>query len=189
MGLTNSDKITILAKRPGAEGRVASARAPGSPRRTWHHAPPRCPFMADVQKTVLIRYSAERMFDLVTDVADYPNFLPWCGGVEIRHQDETSMEARIDIRFKGIHQHFATHNTQRRPERIDMEFTEGPFKRFTGYWNFIPLRDDACKVEFALHYEFSSIILEKLIGPVFNHIANTFVESFVKRAGERYGKR
>jgi ribosome-associated toxin RatA of RatAB toxin-antitoxin module len=144
--------------------------------------------MADVQKTVLIRYSAERMFNLVTDVADYPNFLPWCGGVEIRHQDETSMEARIDIRFKGIHQHFATHNTQQRPTRIDMEFTEGPFKKFTGYWNFIPLRDDACKIEFALHYEFSNVILEKLIGPVFSHIANTFVESFVKRAAERYGK-
>jgi hypothetical protein len=49
--------------------------------------------MADVQKTVLIRHSAEQMFDLVTDVADYPNFLPWCGGVEVRHRDDTSMEA------------------------------------------------------------------------------------------------
>ncbi|WP_429290760.1 SRPBCC family protein [Paraburkholderia sp. CI3] len=66
--------------------------------------------------------------------------------------------------------------------------TEGPFKKFTGYWNFIPLREDACKIEFALHYEFSNIILEKLIGPVLSHIANTFVESFVKRASERYSK-
>ncbi|MGF6695403.1 ribosome-associated toxin RatA of RatAB toxin-antitoxin module [Paraburkholderia sp. MM5496-R1] len=144
--------------------------------------------MADLQKTVLIRYSAERMFDLVTDVADYPNFLRWCGGVEIRHQDETSAQARIDIRFKGIHQHFATHNKQQRPTRIDMEFTEGPFKTFKGYWNFIPLRADACKIKFALHYEFSNIILEKLIGPVLSHIADTFVESFVKRASERYSK-
>ena len=144
--------------------------------------------MADVQKTVLIRHSAEQMFDLVTDVADYPNFLPWCGGVEVRHRDDTSMEAKIDINFKGIKQHFATRNSMQRPTRIDMEFADGPFRKFTGFWRFTPLRVDACKIEFALHYEFTNIILEKLIGPVFNHIANTFVESFVKRADQRYGK-
>ncbi|MDR5756840.1 MULTISPECIES: type II toxin-antitoxin system RatA family toxin [unclassified Caballeronia] len=144
--------------------------------------------MADVQKTVLIRHSAEEMFDLVTDVADYPNFLPWCGGVEIGRHDENGMEAKIDISFKGIKQHFATRNTQKRPTSIDMEFLSGPFKKFTGYWRFTPLRADACKIEFALHYEFSNVILEKLIGPVFSHIANTFVDSFVKRADQRYGK-
>ena len=144
--------------------------------------------MADVQKTVLIRHSAEQMFDLVTDVADYPNFLPWCGGVEIRRQDETGMEAKIDINFKGIKQHFATRNSMQRPTRIDMEFADGPFRKFTGFWRFTPLRADACKIEFALHYEFTNIILEKIIGPVFSHIANTFVESFVKRADQRYGK-
>ncbi len=145
--------------------------------------------MADVQKTVLIRHSAEEMFDLITDVADYPNFLPWCGGVEIGRHDETGMEAKIDISFKGIKQHFATRNVQKRPTSIDMEFLSGPFKKFTGYWRFIPLRADACKIEFALHYEFSNVILEKIIGPVFSHIANTFVDSFVKRADQRYGKK
>jgi ribosome-associated toxin RatA of RatAB toxin-antitoxin module len=144
--------------------------------------------MADVQKTVLIRHSAQQMFDLVTDVADYPNFLPWCGGVQIGHQDDTSMDARIEINFKGIRQHFATHNVHTRPTAIDMEFREGPFRKFTGYWRFTELREDACKIDFALHYEFANFILEKLIGPVFNHIANTFVDSFVKRADQKYGK-
>ena len=128
------------------------------------------------------------MFDLVTDVADYPNFLPWCGGVEVGRHDEHSMEAKIHINFKGIKQHFATRNVHTRPTTIDMEFMDGPFKKFTGFWVFTPLRADACKIEFALHYEFSSLILEKLIGPVFSHIANTFVESFVKRAATRYAK-
>jgi len=144
--------------------------------------------MADVQKTVLIRHSAEQMFDLVTDVADYPNFLPWCGGVEVGQHDEHSMEAKIHINFKGIKQHFATRNVHTRPTTIDMEFMDGPFKKFTGYWRFTPLRADACKIEFALHYEFSNIILEKIIGPVFSHIAHTFVDSFVKLADQRYGK-
>jgi ribosome-associated toxin RatA of RatAB toxin-antitoxin module len=69
-----------------------------------------------------------------------------------------------------------------------MEFADGPFRKFTGYWLFTALREDACKIEFALHYEFTNIFLEKIIGPVFSHIANTFVESFVKRADQRYGK-
>lgn len=145
--------------------------------------------MADVQKTLLIRYSAEQMYDLVTDVADYPNFLPWCGGVEILHADETSMDVRIDINFKGLKQHFATHNVQQRPSRIDMQFADGPFKKFSGGWVFTPLRENACKIEFSLHYEFSNFIVEKIIGPVFNHIATTFVDSFVKRAQTRYGAR
>jgi ribosome-associated toxin RatA of RatAB toxin-antitoxin module len=143
--------------------------------------------MADVKKTVLIGYSAQQMFDLVTNVADYPNFLPWCGGVHILRADENHMDARIDIHFKGIRQHFTTRNLHRRPHAIDMEFADGPFKTFTGYWRFITLRDDACKIEFALHYEFNSYLLEKIIGPVFNHIANTFVESFVQRAKVIYG--
>jgi ribosome-associated toxin RatA of RatAB toxin-antitoxin module len=108
--------------------------------------------------------------------------------VEIGRHDEGSMEAKIHINFKGIKQHFATRNVHTRPTTIDMEFMDGPFKKFTGYWRFTPLRADACKIEFALHYEFSNIILEKIIGPVFSHIAHTFVDSFVKRADQRYGK-
>ena len=144
--------------------------------------------MADVEKTVLIGYSAEQMFDMVADVKRYPNFLPWCGGVEIYEQTETSLDARVDIAFKGIHQFFRTRNVQTRPTRIDMTFADGPFKSFTGFWIFTPLRADACKINFHLHYEFSSVILEKLIGPVFSMIANTFVDSFVKRAEAVYGE-
>ena len=144
--------------------------------------------MADVEKTVLIGYSAERMFDLVTNVKDYPDFLPWCGGVEIYEQSDTSLDARVDIAFKGIHQYFRTRNTQMRPSRIDMTFADGPFKAFTGFWQFTPLRADACKINFHLQYEFASVIREKLIGPVFSMIANTFVDSFVKRAEAVYGE-
>ena len=143
--------------------------------------------MADVHKTVLLGYSAEQIYNLVTDVAKYPEFLPWCGGVEIYEQTETHLDAKVDIDFKGLHQFFRTRNTQQRPTRIDMEFADGPFKVFTGWWTFTPLRENACKVEFHLHYEFSSLLLEKVIGPVFSIIANTFVDAFVKRAEVVYG--
>ena len=144
--------------------------------------------MADVAKTVLINQSADRMYDLVTDVSKYPEFLPWCGGVEIFRSTPELMEAKIHIKFKGIDQYFHTLNTQERPLKIDMEFVDGPFKKFEGHWRFIPLRDDACKIEFRLHYEFTNFIMEKLIGPVFSMIAGTFVNGFVKRAEEIYGE-
>ncbi|MEN9379930.1 MAG: hypothetical protein RJB15_1623, partial [Pseudomonadota bacterium] len=66
-------------------------------------------------------------------------------------------------------------------------FVDGPFKKFHGNWRFMPLRDDACTIEFQLHYEFESVLLEKIIGPVFGMIAGTFVDGFVKRADQVYG--
>src|SRR5260363_68437 len=107
-------------------------------------------------------------------------------GVEIFRQDECHLEARVNIHFKGIRQHFTTRNTLQRPTRIEMVFLDGPFRKFTGYWHLTPLRENACKIEFALHYEFASRLLEVLIGPVFHHIADTFVEAFVRRARIKY---
>jgi ribosome-associated toxin RatA of RatAB toxin-antitoxin module len=128
------------------------------------------------------------MYSLVTDVARYPEFLPWCGGVDIYEQTETILDAKIKIHFKGIEQFFHTRNTNQRPNSIDMQFVDGPFKKFTGQWRFISLREDACKIEFHLHWEFKSAILDKIIGPVFSYIASTFVDCFVKRADQLYGQ-
>lgn len=143
--------------------------------------------MADVNKTVLIQHSAQRMYDLVTDISKYPDFLPWCGGTEIFEQSECVLDAKIHIKFKGLNQFFHTRNTNSPPHAIDMVFVDGPFKKFHGTWKFIALREDACKIEFHLHYEFESILLEKVIGPVFGMIAGTFVDGFVKRADDLYG--
>ena len=143
--------------------------------------------MADVFKTVLIQHSAERMYNLVIDVAKYPDFLPWCGGVEVYEQTDEVLDAKVHIKFKGINQFFHTRNANTRPYAIDMAFVDGPFKKFHGHWKFVSLRDDACKIEFQLHYEFESIFLEKIIGPVFGVIAATFVDGFVKRADQLYG--
>jgi ribosome-associated toxin RatA of RatAB toxin-antitoxin module len=143
--------------------------------------------MADIHKSVLISYSAEKMYDLVTDVATYPAFLPWCDHVDVLTHSETELEARVHIHFKGIKAFFHTRNTHRRPYHIEMAFVDGPFKKFHGSWQFKPLEGTACKIEFNLHYTFSNIFLEKIIGPVFTMIANTFVDSFVKRARQIYG--
>ncbi|MDB5934047.1 MAG: ubiquinone-binding protein [Massilia sp.] len=143
--------------------------------------------MAVVHKTVFLGFSAEQMFDLVANVDDYPKFLPWCGGVKVLERSEEKLVACLAINFHGVKQSFTTANLNQRPTQMTMKLVDGPFKVMDGVWTFKALRADACKVEFDLHYEFSSMILEQLIGPVFGVIANNMVDSFCKRAETVYG--
>ena len=69
---------------------------------------------------------------------------------------------------------------------MQINLKNGPFKHLDGDWRFIALRANACKIEFRLNYEFANGFLEKLISPVFSHIATTFVDGFVARADKIY---
>ncbi|TCV90125.1 type II toxin-antitoxin system RatA family toxin [Sulfurirhabdus autotrophica] len=143
--------------------------------------------MAQVKKSVLVGHSASRMFMLVDQVEQYPEFLPWCGGTEVKWRDELTTLATIKIDYLGVKQSFTTNNTKDMPHLINLKLQDGPFSHLEGSWRFVELNGEACKVEFELHYEFSNKILEKLVGPVFSHIANSFVEAFVQRADKVYG--
>jgi ribosome-associated toxin RatA of RatAB toxin-antitoxin module len=143
--------------------------------------------MALVEKSVLVLHSAQQMFDLVDGVELYPQFLPWCGGTDVKWRDETSTVATVMIDFHRIKQSFTTENTKQIPSLIEMKLQDGPFRHLDGSWHFIALNENACKVEFRLHYEFSSKLLESLVGPVFNHITSNFVDAFVERAEKVYG--
>ncbi|HEX8961377.1 MAG TPA: type II toxin-antitoxin system RatA family toxin [Rhodocyclaceae bacterium] len=142
--------------------------------------------MAVIEKSVLIPRTVEQMFELVDRVEDYPKFLPWCGGTELLERTETLTAARIHINYHGIKAHFATENPKEAPHRMDIRLREGPFRRLDGGWRFTALGTEGCKVEFRLHYEFSSKMLEKALGPVFSHIIGSFVDCFVKRAHQVY---
>ena len=142
--------------------------------------------MATVKKLVLIEYTPQQMFDLVDRVVEYPKFLPWCGGTELLDRTELITRARLHINYHGIKSDFSTENDKVYPTHMLIKLVEGPFHHLEGTWDFTPLGDRACKVDFTLHYEFSSKLIEKAVGPVFSHIANTFVDSFVKRAEQVY---
>lgn len=142
--------------------------------------------MALVEKTVLVAHSAEQMFNLVDRVEDYPRFLPWCGGASVTELDENRVHATVHIDYLHLKQSFTTENVRTPPYQIDMTLRHGPFKHLDGSWRFIPLSDSACKIEFSLHYDFSSRLLEKMVGPVFHYIANSFVDAFIQRAEKVY---
>jgi ribosome-associated toxin RatA of RatAB toxin-antitoxin module len=143
--------------------------------------------MAVVHKSVFLGYSAEQMFALVEQVENYPQFLPWCGGVNVRERSENNVVASLAINYHGVKQSFTTSNLNTPASTIKMQLVDGPFKSLDGLWTFKALRADACKIDFDLHYEFSSRLLESIIGPVFGVIASSMVDSFCKRAETVYG--
>ena len=145
--------------------------------------------MDKVEKTVLVMHSAAQMFALVDAVEDYPKFLPWCGGVDLLERSETSTSATLHINYHGLKQNFTTENSKVFPHSMGIKLKDGPFKHLEGDWRFVELRADACKIEFRLNYEFTNHFLEKMISPVFSHIAATFVDGFVARADKIYAQK
>ncbi len=146
--------------------------------------------MKSVHKSVLIWYSAEQMFDLVTDVDAYPQFLPWCDRSAVLARDDHGMQAQVGISFGGIRQTFTTRNEHTPGRQVDVRLVEGPFSQLQGHWCFTPVGEAgmaACKVELRLDYAFRSAALAALVGPVFDKIAGSLVDAFVKRAEQVYG--
>ena len=136
----------------------------------------------EVRKSALVAHSAEDMFDLIEAAEQYPRFLPWCAGATILARDDSVVAARITVDWHGVRFAMTTRNPKRRPGWMAIVLEEGPFRRFEGEWNLTPLARSACKVEFALHYEFDHALTRSLAGRVFDRIAGTFVDAFVARA-------
>jgi ribosome-associated toxin RatA of RatAB toxin-antitoxin module len=143
--------------------------------------------MPIVEKSVLIERTPSQMFELVDHIEDYPKFLPWCGGTEVHERSPVLTVATLRIAYRGIDSFWTTSNTKENPHVMRIHLKDGPFTRMEGHWRFTPLGEAACKVEFLLHYEFSSQVLARVLGPVFNSIAETLVESFVKRTRQLHG--
>jgi ribosome-associated toxin RatA of RatAB toxin-antitoxin module len=140
-----------------------------------------------VNKSALVHFSAGQMFDLVADMEAYPEFLPGCTSAEILSREDGRLCGRMEVGRLGIHQSFTTCNRFEPGEWMELELVDGPFRKLQGVWKFLPLREDACKVELRLEFEFSGKLIDKAFGSVFNQIANTLVDAFCKRAGEVYG--
>ena len=148
--------------------------------------------MKHVKKSVLLWYSAREMYALVTAVESYPGFLPWCEKVELLDQSGQGMTARLHLQFAGLHHAFTTRNTHTTDESVVMTLVDGPFSDLDGTWRFQPIGaagTASCRVEFDLRYAFSNRAFEAVLSPVFDRVANTFVDSFVQRAEQVYGAR
>lgn len=142
--------------------------------------------MKKITRSALLPYSAKQMFDLVNDVAAYPEFLPWCDGAEVLSHQASKMEASVSIAKAGIRQTFQTQNHLVDGKRIEMHLVDGPFKHLKGEWEFKVLDESACKILFDVEFEVNSGLLNAAIGPIFEQISNTLVDSFCERAKQVY---
>jgi ribosome-associated toxin RatA of RatAB toxin-antitoxin module len=151
--------------------------------------------MKHVKKSVLLWYSPLEMYALVTQVEEYPKFLPWCERAQVVQQHDDGVTARLHLAYMGVRQTFTTRNEHVVGTSVTLNLVDGPFSALQGHWLFLPVpaaqgpQAQSCKVDFELSYTFARGALEALVSPVFDRIANTFVDSFVKRAEQVYGPR
>ncbi len=143
--------------------------------------------MSIVQKSALVKYSANQMFDIVDDIESYPDFLPWCSGSKILLRAGNIVEAELNIAKAGFNKTFATRNTSDEHGKLSMTLLDGPFSSLDGMWDFMPLREDASKISLDLEFEMNSKFASLAFGAVFNQICNTMVKSFTDRAKQVYG--
>jgi ribosome-associated toxin RatA of RatAB toxin-antitoxin module len=154
--------------------------------------------MKHVKKSVLLWYTPHEIYQLVVDVERYPEFLPWCERIEVLSRDEQGPTVRLHLAYSGLRHAFTTRNIHVLDQSVHISLVDGPFSLLDGLWRFVALAlpaghgaeaSDACKIEFEMRYAFTNSLLEAAISPVFDRIANTFVDAFVRRAEQVHGPR
>lgn len=145
--------------------------------------------MAHINRSALLPYPSQALFDLVNDIESYPAYMDGCVGAQILKREHNLIEARLDLARGGIRYSFSTRNRLDAPKVIDMELIEGPFTQFAGRWFFQSLNPEACKVILDLQFALSSSIGSLAARKLFDGVANNLVDALCQRANTLYGKR
>jgi len=143
--------------------------------------------MPGIRETRRLPYSAEQMFDLVADVARYPEFLPWVVGTRVRSDSETEMVAEMLVGFKALREKFTSKVIKDRPRAIEVVYLDGPMKDLDNRWTFAPAEDGGCEIRFDVQFTFRNRLFEALAGQYFDRAFRKMVAAFETRAEELYG--
>lgn len=143
--------------------------------------------MTTIQRSALVPYSTQAMFDLVNAIETYPQFMDGCAGATVIGKSNDVIEARLDLAKGGMRYSFTTRNRLTPPTRIDMALIEGPFNKLHGVWTFHALGEHACKISLHLEFELSGRLLNFAARKMFDSVANQMVDALVKRAHKLYG--
>jgi ribosome-associated toxin RatA of RatAB toxin-antitoxin module len=140
--------------------------------------------MKHIARSAIVEHSALQMYELVENIESYPDFLPWCKEAVVHERGPGQTRATLTAGVGSLSHAFTTRNENRPGEAIAMHLESGPFRRFEGRWRFVALAPDACRIEFSLEYEFASRTLGRVLAPLFDGIADSMVEAFVRRAAQ-----
>jgi ribosome-associated toxin RatA of RatAB toxin-antitoxin module len=139
-----------------------------------------------VNRSALVNYSAQQMFDLVNDIEAYPQYMDGCVGATILTREGDWLEARLELSKAGVTQSFVTRNQLQAPESMSMTLVDGPFKYLKGCWRFMVLNETACKVSFDLEFELQNKLLGMAVGKLFESVASKQVDALCERAKQIY---
>ncbi|WP_135077894.1 type II toxin-antitoxin system RatA family toxin [Terasakiella sp. SH-1] len=142
------------------------------------------PTHAEIKKSP---FSAAEMYNLVADVAKYPDFLPWCVATRVRSLEGNHMVADMVIGFKMIREKYTSEVTLDQDKEVQIVYKNGPFKYLNSHWKFDEDENGGCTIDFFVDFEFRSAILQKAMGAVFNEAVKLMINAFEKRAVELYG--
>lgn len=139
----------------------------------------------------IVKHSPDRMYRLVADVEQYPQFLPLCEELKIRSKKERDgkalLVADMTVGYKAFRETFTTQVLLKPEENaIDVKYVDGPFKYLENKWRFEETADGNCSVYFFIDYEFKSRILGAVAGSMFDRAFRMFTEAFEKRADTIY---
>lgn len=143
--------------------------------------------MPNIRESRELPYSAERMFDLVADVARYPQFLPWVVATRVKSDSETEMVADMMVGFKALREKFTSRVHKERPNRIVVEYVDGPLSHLENAWHFEPIDEHRCRIDFCVDFTFRNAVFEALAGQYLDRAFRKMVGAFEARAGELYG--
>lgn len=142
--------------------------------------------MHKVERSALVNYSAQQMFDLINDIEAYPQFMDGCVGAKILARGDDWLEARLELSKAGVSQSFVTRNQLQPPLSMTLQLVDGPFKYLRGAWRFTPLGEQACKVTFELEFALQNRLLGMAVGKLFENVSNKQVAALCVRATHIY---
>lgn len=143
--------------------------------------------MTDIHRTALLPQTADTMYELINDVASYPEFLDGIVAADVVEMSEHHMVGRMIVRKGGIERTLVTRNRLQRPHRIELTLEQGPLKALHGIWTIKPLGENGCRITLDLHFETDGRLAAFAFGQIFKHIADRMVDAFVRRAEQLYG--
>lgn len=143
--------------------------------------------MTAIDRSALVAFTAQQMYDLVNDIEHYPSFMQGCKSAKVISQTELELVGELTLAKAGFSQSFTTKNSLEPGSKITMQLVEGTFKHFSACWQFKPLSDQACKISLQMEFSFSRGMVNFALEKLFNSSANNLVDAVVKRAELIYG--
>lgn len=135
-------------------------------------------------------YTTSELFKLVSNIEEYPYFIPWCKEAVILERDGDIVLADLIINYFGIKGKYTSKVfLDEKNQEISVELAQGPFEYLYQSWKFIKISEKSSIVEFDIDFKLRSFILNKILSPVFSEVCVNIVYAFKDRARKLYGNR